>query len=72
MSKLNFESFKLAFRDPKARVKLNFDINNKYPHSSINEIKISMGYLDNLSLDLSPNLIQLLVVEELENQHLLN
>ncbi|MDO0995824.1 AAA family ATPase [Staphylococcus borealis] len=56
MSKLNFESFKLAFRDPKARVKLNFDINNKYPHSSINEIKISMGYLDNLSLDLSPNL----------------
>ena len=56
MSKLNFESVKLAFRDPKARVKLNFDINNKYPHSSINERKISMGYLDNLSLDLSPNL----------------
>ena len=43
MSKLNFESFKLAFRDPKARVKLNFDINNKYPHSSINEIKFLWG-----------------------------
>ncbi|WP_438356664.1 TrlF family AAA-like ATPase [Staphylococcus epidermidis] len=56
MSKLNFESFKLAFRDPDARVKLNSDINNKFPHSSIDKIKISMGYLDNLSLDLSSNL----------------
>ncbi|QUX19721.1 AAA family ATPase [Staphylococcus haemolyticus] len=56
MSKLNFESFKLAFKDPDARVKLNSDINNKFPHSSIDKIKISMGYLDNLSLDLSSNL----------------
>ncbi|MGN4143557.1 TrlF family AAA-like ATPase [Staphylococcus equorum] len=56
MSELNFESFKLAFKDPETRVKLNYDINEKYPHSSIDEIKIFMGYLDNLSLNISPNL----------------
>lgn len=56
LSSLNFESFKLAFKDPQARVKLNSDIKEKYPHSSIDSINIHMGYLDELSLELSPNL----------------
>lgn len=55
MLKFNFESFKLVFRDFDVRVKLNFDINNKFLYFFIDKIKIFMGYLDNFLLDLFLN-----------------
>lgn len=56
MSEPNFNSFKLAFRDPNARVKLNSDLNDETPQSSIKNVKVFGGYLDEFELNLSPNL----------------
>ncbi|RAK15432.1 AAA domain-containing protein [Anoxybacillus vitaminiphilus] len=55
MSEPNFSCFKLAFKDPDARVRLNSDL-NKIHHSSIDQINIFGGYLDDFEINLSPNL----------------
>lgn len=55
MSTLDFKSFCMAFRDPESRIRLNSERENNY-QSSIDKVKISGGYLDELSLELSENL----------------
>lgn len=55
MSEPNFNCFKLAFKDPQARVRLTSDLNEIY-HSSIDQINIFGGYLDDFEINLSPNL----------------
>lgn len=55
MSEVNFECFKLAFKDPEARVRLTSDLNEVH-QSTIDEISVFGGYLDDLQIRLSPNL----------------
>lgn len=55
MSENNFACLKEAFQDPNARVKLSYELNERF-QSSIDYIEIYGGYLDGLSLDLSKNL----------------
>lgn len=55
MSELSFVSFKEAFQDPTARVKLSYEQNERF-QSSIDKIEVFGGYLDGLSVDLSRNL----------------
>ena len=55
MSTPNFENFCMAFKDPESRIRLNSEKESSY-QSSIDFVKISGGYLDGLSLDLSDNL----------------
>lgn len=55
MSEPNFNCFKLAFKDPEARVRLTSDLNEIH-HSSIDQINIFGGYLDDFEINLSPNL----------------
>lgn len=55
MSEVKFSCFKEAFQDPSARVKLSYELNERF-HSSIDQIKVYGGYLDGLSIELSRNL----------------
>lgn len=55
MSEIDFECFKLAFKDPEARVRLTSDLNEVH-QSTIDEVSVFGGYLDNFSIRLSPNL----------------
>ena len=55
MSSPNFKNFCMAFKDPESRIRLNSERENNY-QSSINKVKVSGGYLDGLSLELSENL----------------
>ncbi|GLB61780.1 MULTISPECIES: TrlF family AAA-like ATPase [Bacillaceae] len=55
MSEPNFKSFKLAFQDPEARVRLTSDLNEVH-QTSIDQINIFGGYLDDFEIKLSPNL----------------
>lgn len=49
------EALRLACRDPESRVRLSHEVNPSY-YSRIETIVIHRGYLEELSLDLSPNL----------------
>ncbi len=55
MSELSFKSFKLAFTDPKSRIRLNSSQKINYK-SSILEISIDGGYLDGIHIDFSDEL----------------
>ncbi len=55
MTEPNFEAFKLAFMDPKSRVRLNSDIAEKY-YSCIETLSITGGYLDGINIDFSEHL----------------
>lgn len=55
MSSPDFKNFCMAFKDPESRIRLNSERENNY-QSSINKVKVSGGYLDGLSLELSENL----------------
>jgi len=55
MTKPTFNNFKMAFKDPDSRVKLNYDIEDSY-QGCIRHINIIGGYLDGLDLELSDNL----------------
>ncbi|KGI01500.1 TrlF family AAA-like ATPase [Oenococcus oeni] len=55
MSKVSFSSFKMAFSDPQSRIILNSEYSKGYP-TYINSIKVTGGYLDGLSIDLSKSL----------------
>lgn len=55
MSEVKFSCFKDAFQDPSARVKLSYELNERF-HSSIDQIEVYGGYLDGLSIELSRNL----------------
>jgi len=55
MTEPNFEAFKLAFMDPKSRVRLNSDIAEKY-YSRIETLSITGGYLDGININFSEHL----------------
>ncbi|WP_017725842.1 TrlF family AAA-like ATPase [Halalkalibacterium ligniniphilum] len=55
MSEPNFDCFKLAFKDPEARVRLTSDLNEIH-QSSIDQVNVFGGYLDDFEINLSPNL----------------
>ena len=55
MTKPCFESFKLAFQDPKSRVRLNSEVSEKY-YSRIESLKVTGGYLDGIKIDFSAHL----------------
>ncbi|WP_256974765.1 TrlF family AAA-like ATPase [Salinicoccus roseus] len=55
MSEVNFICFKQAFKDPAARVKLSYELNERY-QSSIDKVEVFGGYLDELSINFSKNL----------------
>lgn len=55
MSELSFSSFKMAFSDPQSRIILNSEYAKVYP-TYIDSIKVTGGYLDGLSIDLSKSL----------------
>lgn len=55
MSKISFSSFKMAFSDPQSRIILNSEYSKVYP-TYIDSIKVTGGYLDGLSFDLSKSL----------------
>jgi ABC-type lipoprotein export system ATPase subunit len=55
MTQPSFNAFKLAFQDPKSRVRLNSDISEKY-YSRIESLTVIGGYLDGLKIDFSEHL----------------
>ena len=55
MTDPSFESFKRAFHDPESRIRLNSDIPEKH-FSRIEDLKITGGYLDGVSIDFSEHL----------------
>lgn len=55
MTRPCFESFKLAFKDPESRVRLNSDISVQY-YSRIEQMKVTGGYLDGVQIDFSDHL----------------
>ncbi|MFA5479079.1 MAG: DNA repair protein [Candidatus Muiribacteriota bacterium] len=55
MTKPCFEAFKLAFKDPTSRIRLNSDVSKNY-YSQIVSLKITNGYLDNVNIDFSEHL----------------
>lgn len=55
MTKPSFEAFKLAFQDPKSRVRLNSDVSEKF-YSRIESLSITGGYLNGLHIDFSEHL----------------
>lgn len=55
MTAPTFEALQLACRDPESRVRLSHEINPTY-YSRIERITATRGYLEELELDLSPNL----------------
>jgi ABC-type lipoprotein export system ATPase subunit len=55
MTKPCFESFKLAFQYPQARVHLYSDVAQNY-HTCIESLKITGGYLDGLKIEFSEHL----------------
>lgn len=55
MSRLSFDSFKVAFKDPDSRVKLVSELKESY-QSCIKHMSVSGGYLNKLDVDFSDNL----------------
>jgi len=55
MTKPCFESFRLAFQDPKSRVRLNSEVSEKY-YSRIEKLSVTGGYLDGVKIDFSEHL----------------
>ena len=55
MTEPTLEALRLACKDPESRVRLSHEINPAY-YSRIEKIVIRRGYLDDLDVDLSPNL----------------
>ncbi|TAL36123.1 MAG: DNA repair protein [Spirochaetes bacterium] len=55
MTTPSFQAFKMAFLDSESRVRLNYDVRERY-YSTINSISISGGFLDGLSIELSEHL----------------
>lgn len=55
MTEPTLEALKLACRDPESRVRLSHEVNPTY-YSRIDRIVVRRGYLEDLELDLSPNL----------------
>ena len=59
MTEPTFENFVLAFKDPDSRIKLNSERENNY-QSSIKEIYVSGGYLDEFRCEFSENLTSII------------
>ena len=55
MTTPTLEALQLAFRDPESRVRLSHEVNPAY-YSRIERIVVRRGYLEDLELELSPNL----------------
>ncbi len=55
MTKPSFASFKLAFQDPRSRVRLNSEVMEKY-YSRIESVRVTGGYLDGLNVEFSEHL----------------
>ncbi|WP_428978687.1 AAA family ATPase [Alicyclobacillus mengziensis] len=55
MTHPSFDAFRLAFRDPVSRVRLNTDVSESY-YSRIERITITGGYLDGLDIKFSDHL----------------
>nr|MBF0223523.1 AAA family ATPase [Desulfobulbaceae bacterium] len=55
MTNPSFEAFKLAFKDPESRVRLNSDVSEKY-FSHIESFKVTGGYLDGVHISFSDHL----------------
>jgi len=55
MTRPCFESFKLAFKDPESRVRLNSDVTVQY-YSRIEQMKVTGGYLDGVQIEFSDHL----------------
>lgn len=55
MTEPALDALRLACRDPESRVRLSHEVNPTY-YSRIDRIAVKRGYLEDLELDLSPNL----------------
>jgi DNA repair ATPase RecN len=55
MTTPTLDALELACRDPESRVRLSHEVNPAY-YSRIDRVVVRRGYLDDLELDLSPNL----------------
>lgn len=55
MTEPTLDALRLACRDPESRVRLSHEVNPTY-YSRIERIAVKRGYLEDLELDLSPNL----------------
>lgn len=55
MTEPTLDALRLACRDPESRVRLSHEVNPTY-YSRIDRIVVRRGYLEDLELDLSPNL----------------
>lgn len=55
MTAPTLEALKLACRDPESRVRLSHEVNPSY-YSRIERVVVRRGYLEDLELELSPNL----------------
>lgn len=55
MSSPTFDNFRMAFKDPESRIRLNSERENSY-QSSFQSISVLGGYLDGLSVNFSENL----------------
>lgn len=55
MTEPTLDALRLACRDPESRVRLSHEVNPTY-YSRIDRIAVKRGYLEDLELDLSPNL----------------
>ncbi len=55
MTEPTLDALRLACRDPESRVRLSHEVNPTY-YSRIDRIVVKRGYLEDLELDLSPNL----------------
>ena len=55
MTEPSLDALRLACRDPESRVRLSHEVNPTY-YSRIDRIAVKRGYLEDLELDLSPNL----------------
>jgi ABC-type lipoprotein export system ATPase subunit len=55
MTRPCFDSFRLAFKDPESRVRLNSDVAAQY-YSRIEQMNVTGGYLDGVQIDFSEHL----------------
>lgn len=55
MTTPGFDAFRLAFKDPESRVRLNSDMEEKY-YSQLENLKVTGGYLDGLEINFSEHL----------------